>query len=74
MSGIDEYWRKQGENLRENFLRTVAEDIGVPYVSGDRKTATILRLAHSVAGRNALAALWDAREEDETEPPPWRRD
>lgn len=74
MSGIDEYWRKQGENLRENFLRTVAEDIGVPYVSGDRKATTILRLAYSVAGRNALAALWDAREEDETEPPPWRRD
>lgn len=74
MSWSDEYWRKQGENLRENFLRTVAEDIGVPYVSGDRKPATILRLAYSVAGRNALAALWDAREEDETAPPPWRRD
>lgn len=74
MRWSDEYWRKQGENLRENFLRTVAEDIGVPYVSGDRKPATILRLAYSVAGRNALAALWDAREEDETAPPPWRRD
>lgn len=74
MSGREQYWRKQGENLRENFLRTVAEDIGVSYVSGDRKTTTILRLAYSVAGRNALAALWDAREEDETEPPPWRRD
>ena len=73
MSGLDEYWRKQGEDLRENFLQTVAEDIGVPYVSGDRNAATILRLAYSVAGRNALAALWDAREEDETEPP-WRRD
>ena len=63
------YWRKQGEN----FLLTVAEDIGVPYVRSDRKATTILRLAYSVAGRNALAALWDAREEDETEPP-WRRD
>lgn len=74
MSGIDERWRKQSEDPREIFLRTVAEDIVVPYVSGDRKAATILRLAYSVAGRNALAALWDAREEDETEPPPWRRD
>ncbi|MBQ7029235.1 MAG: hypothetical protein IJN32_03225 [Thermoguttaceae bacterium] len=74
MRGLDEYWREQGKNLRENFLQTVAEDIGVPYVKGDRKAATILRLAYSVAGRNALAALWDAREEDETEPPPWRRD
>lgn len=71
---LDEYWRKQGEDLRENFLSTVAEDIGVTYVSGDRNAATILRLAYSVAGRNALAALWDAREEDETTPPPWRRD
>ncbi|MBR4105150.1 MAG: hypothetical protein IKK39_13955 [Thermoguttaceae bacterium] len=74
MRGLDEYWRKQGEDLRENFLQTVAEDIGVTYVKGDRKAATILRLAYSVAGRNALAALWDACEEDETEPPPWRRD
>lgn len=73
MSGLDEYWRKQGEDLRENFLQTAAEDIGVPYVKGDRKAAIILRLAYSVAGRNALAALWDASDEDETEPP-WRRD
>lgn len=73
MSDRDEYWRKQGKNLRENFLRTVAEDIGVPYVSCDRKATAILRLAYSAAGRNALATLWDAREEDETEPP-WRRD
>lgn len=58
----------------EVFLKTVAEDIGVPYVSGDRSAATILRLAYSVAGRNALATLWDAQEEDETAPPPWRRD
>ncbi|MBQ2789404.1 MAG: hypothetical protein IJE97_07180 [Thermoguttaceae bacterium] len=74
MSGRGEYWREQAASIREIFLQTVAEDIGVPYVSGDRKPATILRLAYSVAGRNALAALWDAREEDETAPPPWRRD
>lgn len=74
MSGIDKRGLGNGDGVREIFLRTVAEDIGVPYVSGDREATAILRLAYSVAGRNALAALWDAREEDETEPPPWRRD